>query len=324
MRTVPWSRSIGIEGLVQQRILDLLIKFLGKGCAGDNLVQEAFGEVAQQGLSVKEGSAVRAIQTGGADAWHSRYIVLDGLFIRIGEHLPAVVQLKIGARLRPLALARRSDDLTILEGRDVLVFRDNALNGLRVLIPEQEVGPWLEILRRVEGHEMDVVQRSNDIMHTVATDLPGEQLKLYRLLLIGVAQQLERGSRFAASCGQQKIFRRQRAHHDFRRDLAQTQLLMQKLRQCHLCQMPGVNILPLFARSGNRRIRLYPQVESSSLHKVLCVFGNPCPVYNMHARLPWRAIHRAHPVSFSFKQFHTTALHSSWSMRYFIIARYGK
>src|SRR5216117_2209196 len=70
----------------------------------------------------------------------------------------------------------------------------------------QEICSQLEVLCRVKGDKMDIVQRGDDVCHLVAADLPGCQVKLYRLLLIHIAQQFKARSRLARSRREQKVF----------------------------------------------------------------------------------------------------------------------
>ncbi len=98
-------------------------------------------------------------------------------------------------------------------------------------MPEQEICSQLEVLCRVEGDKMDVVQRGDDVWHLVAADLPGNQVKLYRLRLIHITQQFEAGSRLARSRGKQKVFGTQGARQRARHRLSQAQFLHEKRGQ---------------------------------------------------------------------------------------------
>ncbi len=78
---------------------------------------------------------------------------------------------------------------------------------------------------------MDVVQRGDAVRHLVAADLPGCQVKLYRLLLIHIAQQFEAGSRLARSRREQKVFGTHGARQRAGRKLWQAQFLREKRGQ---------------------------------------------------------------------------------------------
>ena len=115
--------------------------------------------MAEQGLFVKQCSAVRAVQPRGTHFWHGGNIALDGRLIGVGQQLPSRVKLETVDVLRPLAFGRSGRERLILQGGDVLVFGDNAFERLGVLVPEQEIRSQLEILSCIEGNKMDVVQR---------------------------------------------------------------------------------------------------------------------------------------------------------------------
>ena len=115
--------------------------------------------MAEQGLFVKQCSAVRAVQPRGTHFWHGGNITLDGGLIGVGQQLPSWVKLETVDVLRPLAFCRSGRERLILQGGDVLVFGDNAFERLGVLMPEQEICSQLEILSCIEGDKMDVVQR---------------------------------------------------------------------------------------------------------------------------------------------------------------------
>ena len=78
---------------------------------------------------------------------------------------------------------------------------------------------------------MDIVQRGDDVCHLVAADLPGCQVKLYRLLLIHIAQQFKARSRLARSRREQKVFGTQGARQRAGRKLSQAQFLGEKRGQ---------------------------------------------------------------------------------------------
>ena len=95
--------------------------------------------------------------------WHSSNVALDGRFIGFGQQFPAGVKLEAGVvGLLALASLEAGDRLT-LEGRDILVFGNDAFECLGVLVPEQEIRSQLEILSCMEGNEMDVVKSSDDV-----------------------------------------------------------------------------------------------------------------------------------------------------------------
>ena len=75
---------------------------------------------------------------------------------------------------------------------------------------------------------MDIVQRGDDVWHLVAADLPGCQVKLYRLLLIHIAQQFKARSRLARRRRKQKVFGAQGARQRAGRKLSQAQFLREK------------------------------------------------------------------------------------------------
>src|SRR5579875_221753 len=149
--------------------------------------------MAEQWFFLQQRHALRAIQSGGTYPRHCGSVARDDLLIRAGEQFPGKVKLEAGVVfLRPLAIASGSGsrDRLVLEGRNILVPGDNAFERLSILVPEQQVGPQLEILSGVQSNKMNIVQRADHVAHPVTADLPGSQLKLYRLLLVHVAQQL--------------------------------------------------------------------------------------------------------------------------------------
>ena len=54
------------------------------------------------------------------------------------------------------------------------VFGDDPFERLGESVPKQQVRPQLEVLGRMEGEELDVVQQWDDLGHTIAPDLPGQ------------------------------------------------------------------------------------------------------------------------------------------------------
>src|SRR5260370_24562707 len=164
------------------------------------------GDRWEWGWVVWSSGLVRAVESRGAHARHGGHGALEGRFEGVGQQVPRGVNLETGTDLRPFPPGWSGSDLLVLLGGEVLVLGDDAFDRLGVLIPEQKICSQLEVLCRVEGDKMDVVQRGDAVWHLVAADLPGCQVKLYRLLLIHIAQQFEAGSRLARSRREQKVF----------------------------------------------------------------------------------------------------------------------
>ena len=182
---------VRVDAAIQERAGDLLVKLRREGGPCDNVVQEALRKMAEERLSGKQLCVVRAVHSCGTYRRHGGDIAPDGRFIGVGQQLPRRVELEGGLVFGPLACAGCQG--AVLEGGDVLVFGDDPLERLRVLIPEQQVRPELKFLGRVEGDEMNVAERRDNLRHAVATHLPGCKLKLRGHLLVHVAQQFERG-----------------------------------------------------------------------------------------------------------------------------------
>src|SRR5439155_10207112 len=170
------GRPVRIDTAIQERAGNLLVELRREGGPGDNVVQQALRKVAEQRLCGKQPYVVRAVRSCGAHRGHGGDIAPDGRFVGVGQQLPRRVELEGGLVRGPLA--RAGCQGTVLEGGDVLVFGDDALERLRVLIPEQEVRPELKLLCRVKGDEMDVAERRDDVWHAVTAHLPGGRLKL--------------------------------------------------------------------------------------------------------------------------------------------------